>query len=48
MITLLQYFNVWIFFIIKRNDYGTMLWSLWIIYILFAEKFNKETHIIVL
>jgi len=32
------YVNVLEFFIIKINEYRSMLWSLWIIYILFAEN----------
>ena len=35
--------NVLIFLIIKVSDYRSMLWSLWIIYILFAEKFKAKT-----
>jgi len=36
------YLNVLIFFIIKINEYRSMLWSLWMIYILFAEKFEAK------
>jgi len=34
------------FIIMKINEYRSMLWSLWIIYILFAEKFKAKINTI--
>jgi len=31
-----------IFFITNINEYGSILWSLWIIYALFAETFEAQ------
>jgi len=33
-----------IFFIIKINKYISMVWSLWIIYILFVENFKARIN----
>jgi len=36
--------NVLMFFIVKINEYRSMLWSLWIIYILFDKKFKTKIN----
>jgi len=36
--------DVLIFYIIKINEFRSMVWSLWISYILFAEKFKGKIN----